>query len=473
MDEQKELKNVCPEGGMVRTITGRLRVMETGNRKLYRVELWMLNDQTNRNGWRYINLESHLAEFKDIPILTAYAMGGRRIGDGHNFTMRVDPETGEEYASFTDADAERIVGWLPKDANIRMERDGEINWIVGTGYLWRWYSKELVDKIARQGGGMEISIETLVTDSYMDGDVEVEREYVVLGVTVLGDGVVPAVAGANIQSLATLSAVRDGMKKEVLRAASYIGEQPQNETPKPKNNSKGVKQPMLSKQRMNALGKKFEGYTIVGASEDGGKVALLSTTHEPFGYSFAESDNGTVIPDRITAAAASAIFRYNGEEVEAELESVMEHLTRRINELEQENKTLNSNNGTLTAQIGEMQAREKARRLQAAKDAMKNALNAINAPLGKADRFDEEILRDLAARVDSGEFTDMVDAEGNWKGDEAVTREVKVLCMDETTKRAEKNRKISLWQRQNGADPSYKPATISEKLRDPNQKADD
>ena len=465
MDNQERR---LPEGAKIRTVSGRFRVLEAGDRKLYPVEIWALNDKVNRNNWRYINLAEHLSEFKDIPILTAYVNGGRTVGDGHNFRIRTDPETGEEYASFTDADAERIVGWVDKGADIRLEREDETDWIVVRGALWRFYARELVEKIARQGGGMEISIETLVTKYHMEGDVEVEEEYIVLGITILGDGVVPAVAGANIQSLATLSAVRDAMKKEVLRAAAYAGEQPQNETPE-KNKGKGVKQPMLSKQRMNALGKKFEGYTFVGASEDGGKVALLSQNHEPFGYSFAESDNGTVIPDRITAASATVTFRYNGEEVEADLESVMDQLTRRINELETENKSLSDSNGVLTAQIGEMQTREKARRLQAAKDAMKNALNAINAPLPHGERYEEDLLQTLSARIEAGEFTEMVDAEGNWRGDEAVTREVKVLCMDESTRRSEKGRKYTYRDR-NNAEGGWKPRTIGEKLRDPEAK---
>lgn len=462
MDENGVLRSDAPEGGEIRTITGRLRVMETSNRKLYRVELWMLNDLTNRNGWRYVNLDQHLNEFRDIPILTAYVRGGTKVGDGHNFTMRIDPETGKEYASFTDAEAERIVGWLPKDANIRMEKEDDANWIVGTGYLWRWYSKELVDKIARQGGGMEISIETLVTKNYMDGDVEVEEEYVVLGVTVLGDGVVPAVAGANIQSLATLSAVRNGMRDFVLRAASYENDQePQND-----NIKKGVKKPMrISKSRLNALASKFEGYTLVGVSEDECKVALLNANNEFFGYSFAESDSGTVIPERIASANASVTFRYNGEEVEADLDSVIGVMAQKIHGLEAEKQTLTESVTTLSAQIATMQAQEKARRLQAAKDAMNDQFREINSVRSKADRFDEEILKGLCARVEAGEFTDMVDKDGKWIGDTNVRKEVKVLCVDADTEQRAKNRKIIYGERLNGGAPKAKPSTIGELLK--------
>ena len=168
-----------------RLIEGRMRVLEAVNRKLYRVEIWALNDLTTANGWRFTNLEAHLKEFQDIPILTAYLKGGRVIGDGHNYEMKTDPRTGKEYASFTAAEAERIVGWVPKDANIRLEKQDGTSWIVVTGYLWSWYSHELVEKIVRQGDGspMEVSIETLVTKEHKDGDVDVEEEYIVLGIT--------------------------------------------------------------------------------------------------------------------------------------------------------------------------------------------------------------------------------------------------------------------------------------------------
>lgn len=440
---------------------GRLRVLESVNKKLYSVELWLLNEKVNRNGWKYVNIEDHLPEARDIPILTAYVNGGRKIGDGHNFDMRIDPATGKEYASFTDADAERIVGWIPKDSNIRMEKDKDgTDWMVANGYLWRWYAPELVDKIAEQGG-MDVSIETLVHQMREEDGVEVELSYTILGVTVLGSGVTPAVAGATIQSLAAL---RDSMKQEILRAASYLATEPQE--PQNDKNEKGVKKPMrISKSRLNALGAKFgEGYTLVGVSEDECRVALLNANNEFFGYSFAESDSGTVIPERIASANASVTFRYNGEEVEADLDSVIGVVTQKVRGLEAENETLNESVKTLSAQIAAMQAREKARRLQASKDAMNDQFREINSVRSKADRFDEEILKSLSARVEAGEFVDMDDKDGNWIGDANVRKEVKVLCADADTEQRAKNRKIIYGERLNAHVEKSSPKTIGDLL---------
>ena len=62
-------KNRYKGAEITRTSRGQLKILSSGDRKLYRVELWMLNDKVNRNNWKYINLAAHLPEFKDIPIL--------------------------------------------------------------------------------------------------------------------------------------------------------------------------------------------------------------------------------------------------------------------------------------------------------------------------------------------------------------------------------------------------------------------
>ena len=428
---------------------GRLKVLEAVNRKLYRVEIWALNDRVNRNGWKYINLESHLKEFQDIPILTAYLRNGKVIGDGHNFDMRIDPKTGEEYASFTAADAERIVGWVPKDSNIRIEPEGETKWVVVTGYLWTWYARELVEKIAGQGGGMEVSIETLVTREHREDGYDVEEEYVVLGVTVLGDGVAPAVAGASIKSLAEM---REGMKDEILKAASYIGEtdEPQAATQENTNPKERMRKTMIPTMRqLQEAGKAFEGYTCVGLSEDGKTVALLSAQNAPFSYVFTDSDQGNVIPERIKAANAIVTFTTEDGEAEAALDNVIAHVNARMAETEKANETLKAENQRLTERLEAMEKREKARRLQAAKDAMYAALEAKNANSPEERRVDKSLCDGLLSRIEAGEFTECVDKDCNWIGDKLVSDAVKVLWADEQDKmnaaeKAKEKRRFSM-----------------------------
>lgn len=422
------------ESGLHRVEVGRLKVLEAVNRKLYRVEIWALNDRVNRNGWKYINLASHLSEFQDIPILTAYLRDGKVIGDGHNYDLRIDPKTGEQYASFTAADAERIVGWVPKDASIRLEPEGDTEWVVVTGYLWTWYARELVEKIAGQGGGMEVSIETLVTKEHRENGYDVESEYVILGITVLGDGVSPAVAGASIKSLAEL---RSSMKDEILKAASYVGEkepETQKTTKKPKERTKITMIPTM--RQLQEAGKAFEGYTCVGLSEDGMRVALLSAENAPFFYAFSETDKGNVIPERIKAASALVTFKADEQETEASLDAVMAPALNSLKTAEERVRALEAENKTLTEKLEAMEKREKARRLQAAKDAAKNALAAFNADRECERQVCEDALCELNKRIECGEFSECVDKECNWIGDQAVAKEVYAICALEQMKQS-------------------------------------
>lgn len=452
------------ESGLHRVEVGRLKVLEAVNRKLYRVEIWALNDRVNRNGWKYINLESHLPEFQDIPILTAYLRDGKVIGDGHNFDMRIDPKTGEQYASFTGADSERIVGWIPKDANIRIEPEGDTKWVVVTGYLWTWYARELVEKIAGQGGGMEVSIETLVTKEHRENGYDVEESFIVLGVTVLGDGVSPAVAGASIKSLAEL---RSSMKDEILKAASYIGEK-EPETQKTTNPKERKKITMIPTMRQLAeAGKAFEGYTCVGLSEDGMRVALLSADHAPFFYAFSETDKGNVIPERIKAASAIVTFKADEMETEASLDTVMAPALNSLNAAEKRVKDLEANVQSLTEKLEGMEKREKARRLQAAKDAAKAALDKFNANRDEDRKFNCDILDGLNSRIDAGEFTECEDKECNWVGDKMVANEVAVLCMAEQAKQdaADKAKEKHFHTWNQGKNNSAQVLTMADKLR--------
>ena len=219
-----------------RAIDGELKLLQQESEFIFPVELWLLNDQLTKNGWRFTNLAEHREKWAGIPILTAYVNGGRTVGDGHNQTTRTDDD-GNYYQSFTDATAERIVGAMSDDPDdIRIEERDGAQWVVGKGFLWAWYAHELVVQIAddaRQGRSMSVSIEALVTEGYMEDGAEVETAYDPLGVTVLGHGVAPAVDDAHI---AMLVEIGSELKELKLRAASYqqkpdAEEKPQNNQP--------------------------------------------------------------------------------------------------------------------------------------------------------------------------------------------------------------------------------------------------
>lgn len=459
----------------VKATEGKIKLLASNNKFLYPVEIWALNEKVNRNGWKYTKIASRLELFRNIPILIAYEAGGRVVGSGHNYDLRRD-ENGEEYASFTAADAERIVGWVHDKANIRIEKDEEgTDWVVMDSYLWSWYSKEAVDAIAsEQGAGMSVSIETLVTEEHMEGDVAVEDDYVVLGITILGRGVSPAVESARIKSLTHLSEMREAMHSNVLKAASYIeGENSEEIVQENKFNERmRVSMTYFSKKQCAELSKRFEGYTVLAAVQHskGIHVILLSDEGDTARYEMNSVDE-TIAVERIKACEGTITFNCDnadgeccdnadGEccdnEVSVDLSEAMEAMNtvltnaneareRAEAELQRVNESLNAAMGS----ISEMRNAENARRVQSAKAVAKKTLSAFNAT--SAFAVSESLLDAVNKDIEGGMYTEKVNADGVWVGEADVEMRVKALCLDEQQKHnqanAEKNKTTFIWDK--------------------------
>lgn len=441
---------------------GKLKVMDTANPKIYRVQIMALNSEVNRNGWQYIHLEEHLNEFRDIPILTAYVMGGAVIGDGHNYNMKRD-KTGEEYASFTASDAERIVGWVPKDANIRIENIDGIDWVVVDANIWRWYAKELVDQIAIQGSSW-VSIETLVLEEHKgENGVDIEEKYLVLGITILGNGVEPAVAGANIRTLSELSELRSNQAENILKAASYAKseENPEEDDPdddpdedepdvddpdddpdeessenEPQNNEqKGVKKRMtyFSRKELAELGKKFPDFKVLAAAqnESGIQVCLMAKDASTSSYTM-ESLDDTIVPEKFRRSRVLASFEMGEgcDNVEVDVNEMVDTLAAEVAEACDNAAKLQAQLNAANERIKAMETAERVRRVQAAKDKAKAVLNGLNANRKAKERFEDSILDSINADIDAGKYTEKVNADGLWIGDAEVERDVSFLCMN-------------------------------------------
>ena len=444
-----------------RAFTGQLKVMATVNPKLYAVEIMALNSEVNRNGWQYVNLEQHLNEFLDIPILTAYVMGGMVIGDGHNYNMKRDPQTGEEYASFTASDAERIVGWIPKDAsNVRLEVIDGTEWVVVKGFLWTWYAKELVDQIAKQGGSA-VSIETLVLDeSQGENGVDIEEKYLVLGITILGNGVEPAVAGANIRTLSELSELRSNMAENILKAASYVPEEKSDTEPKFTEN-KGVKKRMtyFSRKELAELGKKFPDFKVLAAVQDENgaiRVCLMAKDASTSMYKM-DSLNDTIVPEKFQRVSAKVNFDIGADCDNAVIDAceMTEEMAAECAAACDNAKELEDKLCAANERIKAMETAERVRRVQAAKDKAKAVLDSLNLNRSAKAKFDESIIDGINADIDAGKYTEKVNADGMWIGDKEVERDVRCACMTEQEKmdkaQAEKDSSVFIYDKFNHA----------------------
>lgn len=429
-----------------RSIQGEIRNLERRGEFLFNVELWLLNDAVNENNWRFTDLPGNQRQFAGTPILVAYTAGGRKIGDGHNFSQKKDPKTGETVVSFTGATAERIVGSISEDPqDIRLEQVEGKTWIVAKGTLWRWYARELVEKIehdALQGRKMSVSIEALVTKSHMEGRVEVEDEYKILGTTILGDDVSPAVTGAHIAALTK----REAFKDLKIRAASYNPAACGAATQKNFNEKKGQrKMSVFNQPQLADLQKRFSGYTVLSAVRDdaGVHVALRDAGWGLYAYDMA-NETDTVAPENIHSCAAQMHFD-NGCVVDAfsVMAEVLGELSRVNGELETAKNAVSERDCTISA----MRDTEAKRRVAAAKAAAESTLERFNA--GRSEKIGADVLADVHQEIEAGLYTSQTDDTGAWTGDKAVEDRVYAICgrkvQEQQEELARNSRKTFVW----------------------------
>ena len=432
-------------GGKLVSFTGSLRVLSEGEGLKQKVEVMLLNDEINRNNWRYLNLEEHRKLFADTPILVAYK--GKKVGDGHNFDEVRNPD-GTVTASFMSATAERIVGWFKSESDIRIETIGNKTWIIGTGYIWKWYAQELVAKLRGQGranDGMAVSIETLIDEMHMDGDTEVYTKYQILGTTILGDGVLPAVKDAAIRALSAIGTT--GIRELTLRVASAEVSQPRTsedsdgifDDPQPTeesehdNGSEGKPGPVKNKEKtlMNSklnkeLAALFPDFRFISATEN--SVALCSADGDFYRVPYSV-ENGQIIPGAKTVVNAVVVLGEGDEAISLPLDDLrnedkakIESLTSKLNEAEKKAADAEEKNKAL-------EARETARRLKSVKD----AINARYAEICESTDGAEVCKESVDALLTEGKLASYAakeDENGEFCGDEIARRDVDAICME-------------------------------------------
>lgn len=429
-------------GGKLVSATGALRILSEEEGLLQKVEVLLLNGEINRNGWRYENLDEHRKLFAETPLLVAYK--GDKIGDGHNFDEVRNPD-GTVTASFMSATAERIVGWFRAEDDIRLEAIDNKTWIVGTGYIWKWYAQELVAKLRGQGRGrseMSVSIETLIDEMHMDGDTEVYTRYQILGTTILGDDVAPAVKDASIRALSAIGMT--GIRELTLRVASVHplptreGENDQGEDTEGSGSEDKKGKNRMNAVRIKELTPLFPGFRLVTATEN--SVVLCSDEGDIYRAPYSV-ENGEIIPGAKVAANAVVTVGEGEDAIAVPYEDVrvqdaqkIADLTEKLNAAELSAKNANE---TLDA----MKKRENERRIEAVKNAVKARFDEVreNAECELADDACSALLTDEKIAA----YAALEDKDGKFCGDIAACRDVDALCMEAVINAGKKRRENS------------------------------
>lgn len=439
---------------------GELRVLRKLNDYEFGVTIRVMRSGLNRNKWDYQNLDKYYQSFSGTPILCAFPNG--RIGDGHEMEEKRDAN-GEEYYSFIGPNSERIVGTIsedPKDLKL-VEEDGE-TWLVAEGRLFAFYAKELVDNIV-QKKVMEVSAETEVFEATEEPDREVFTKWAGLGVTILGEGVAPAIPGANIKAL---QAMESEFKELKLRAASYRGnesteeeheekegaELANNETQKPQKNTKESEETTLnlfSKKQIAELSQKFDGYTVLSAGQDenGIHVCLMSAKGDTATYTM-NSLEDTIVPENFIANNAKVVFKADEWEQEVDscdiTDSLSAALIKANSDLDSTKADLDKANSTIET----MKNAEMKRRVSACKAKAVETLNSFNA--NRSEKVSNSILTKINESIDNGNFSDCVNGEGEWCGEEEVMNKVLAACaaevMEYDKRQAQKNNTEFIWE---------------------------
>lgn len=408
--------------------TGQLRVLQRLNPYEFGVELWLMREGVNRNKWDYRNLEKFYKTFVGQPILIAYVLG--KVGDGHNSQLRTDPRTGEKYYSYMDGTAERIVGTLSDDERdfSLKKRDGQ-TWIVARGKLFAFYAKEAVDEIVRTGR-MDVSVETLIEENRMDGDIEIEEVWRGLGVTILGAGVAPAIPGANIARLAALG---EEFKTLKLKAAS-LQKAPDGENG-PENGNlqhEGVKTlKPYSKRQLKELSARFDGYKVLAAGEKDGKVYVCLMTKDGAYKSYIlENAAETIVPERFQTLSINAVAQFGEDQLTTDaadfVDVICGETNTKLNAAEKNVEALTQQLNSANAQVAAMQEFESKRRLNAAKAKAEETLRRFN--LNREQKVADSEISGILTDIEAGLYTNSCDKDKNWTGEAEVAKAVYAVC---------------------------------------------
>lgn len=448
---------------------GTLKFMGQDEQKDFFVQIEIVRSGPNRNGWDFQNMEEHAKSFLGTPLLCAYLPN--QIGDGHNFREKTLP-TGEQILDFTGPTAERIVGAIsddPDDVWTEVREDG--TWAVARGKIWRFYNRQLVDRLALQGS-MSVSAEIETHGGYVNEDgIEVYDNWTGLGVTLLHESVPPAVPGANIQAIRAMS---EEFKEMKFKAASYHASEEETEEQESEEQElatlneaeseepvveknptqKGVKANMsINRREAERLAPKFEGYQIVGLSEDSKQVILMSDNCALYSYKFSEEYGENVVADAI-APVKTVTVTCAVEDVEDGVAADLDEIVKNLSAVNAENgetiKNLNAELARVNEELAAMKTAEHDRRIEAVKDAVTKALADIaescDNAAGNCDNEAEAITANAEAYA-------QMETDGKFCGAERARAELMAAFAEKHMQmEKDKNRKAFAWNRSEKSD---------------------
>ena len=193
----------------------------------------------------------------------------------------------------------------------------------------------------------------------------------------------------------------------------------------------------FSRKELAELGKKFPDFKVLAAAqnESGIQVCLMAKDASTSSYTMASLDD-TIVPEKFRHARVLASFEMGEgcDNVDVDVNEMVDTLAAEVTEACDNAEKLQAQLNAANERIKAMEAAERARRVQAAKEKAKAVLANLNANREAKVKFDEAILAPINADIEAGKYTEKVNADGLWIGDAEVERDVKCAAMSEQEK---------------------------------------
>ncbi len=160
----------------------------------------------NRNGSHFTleSLQKAIPTFYNKPILGSFSVD---LDDfrAHESDLDYDSELDNIYYDYTDANSETPLGLIRSSDKVEIyheEADG-LDWIKLTCAIWVKYNYKQVKKLLKSKNGYKkISVEVEVLDAeYDENGVEIIKEFIFDGLTILGDKYETGIADAKAKIL--------------------------------------------------------------------------------------------------------------------------------------------------------------------------------------------------------------------------------------------------------------------------------
>lgn len=153
---------------------------------------------------------------KNIPILAYIKCTDEELDkydfDGHNVMTKIVESPNGFKVEFKYL--ERPIGVIPESNNVTYEvsEDGE-EYCLCDGYIWKTYANEGYE-IIKMAEQKSVSMEIREREGHYDDEDDLYEisKFEYLGITVLGDDVMPAIEGANLQKYSQSQSYKEEMK---------------------------------------------------------------------------------------------------------------------------------------------------------------------------------------------------------------------------------------------------------------------